>query len=105
MKRELYFITMQMNNERDMMASEEVISRYGMMKEENDEAIRMRDDNQGKLDHYILVLEQIKQMEAKLAVLYKKITNLNEENGDLKTKLKDSTAENIAITKKWASIE
>jgi len=44
-------------------------------------------------------------MEAKLAVLYKKITNLNEENGDLKTKLKDSTAENIAITKKWASIE
>lgn len=57
MKRELYFITMQMNNERDMMASEEVISRYGMMKEENDEAIRMRDDNQGKLDHYILVLE------------------------------------------------
>lgn len=43
---------MQLNRERDFMANEEVVSRYGQMKEENKAAIRMRDENQARLDHY-----------------------------------------------------
>lgn len=38
-------MTMEMDKERDIMASEEVVSRYGMMKEENEAAVRMRDEN------------------------------------------------------------
>ena len=44
-KREAYFVTVQQEYERDLMQTEEVVSRYVMMKEENDAAVRMRDDN------------------------------------------------------------
>ena len=59
-KQELYFITIQMEKERDMMAAEEVISKYGKMKEDAEAAERMRSQNQEKLDEFDTVSEKVK---------------------------------------------
>ena len=59
-KQELYFITIQMEKERDMMAAEEVISKYGKMKEDAEAAERMRSQNQAKLDEFDTVCDKVK---------------------------------------------
>ena len=51
-KRELYHVTAQIELERNQMANEEVISRYGFMEEEYDKSMQFFADNKRKLNEF-----------------------------------------------------
>lgn len=83
MKRELYFVTIQIEQERDMMAAEEVTSRYRGMMEEKEAALLFVEEVREKLDQLVVVKNELVVAGKAIGERYQDIATLNYDIDDL----------------------
>ena len=92
-KQDLYFVTIEAERERNMMVCEEVISKFGTMKEENEAAIVLRDSNKAKLSHYDTIFKELAILKTSKQEIKEKLDFLQHHTTEQDERLKQKDEE------------
>ena len=92
-KQDLYFVTIEAERERNMMVCEEVISKFGTMKEENEAAIVLRDSNKAKLSHYDTIFKELAILKTSKQEMKEKLDFLQHHTTEQDERLKQKDQE------------
>lgn len=92
-KNELFFITMKINRERDQMVNEEIVSRYGKMKEDLAVAQKKVAEDTDKIENYDNLKQMLNNVEIQRDQVKKELGRSKDESAALENKLTDKDAE------------
>lgn len=92
-KNELFFITMKINRERDQMVNEEIVSRYGKMKEDLAVAQKKVAEDTDKIENYDNLKQMLNNVEIQRDQVKKELGKSKDESAALENKLTDKDAE------------
>ena len=92
-KRELYFVTTQIEVERLQHTNEEIVSRYGYMQEKHDEAMEFHKENKRKLDEFDAMCERIKVSQGETAERDEQIVFLKTHIENVEQEMKEKQEE------------
>ena len=92
-KNELFFITLKINQERDQMVNEEIVSRYGKMEEDLRVAKKKVAEDTEKVENYDNLKQMLNNVEIQRDQVKKELNKSKDESAALENKLTDKVAE------------